>query len=49
MAIRPLLIGLTLVVALVLIILSILLVDTSRPMMEPGAFSPSQPGVNSKQ
>jgi hypothetical protein len=49
MAIRPLLIGLTLVVALVLIILSILLVDRSRPVMDPGAFAPPQPGLNSKQ
>lgn len=42
MAIRPLLLGLAFLLALVLIILSMLLIDTSRPAIEPGAFSPSQ-------
>lgn len=44
MAIRPLLIGLAFLMALVLIILSMLLVDTSRPAVEPGALAPSQTG-----
>jgi hypothetical protein len=42
MAIRPLLIGLTLIFALVLIILSILLVNTTQPMRQSEGLMPSQ-------
>jgi hypothetical protein len=48
MALRPLLIGLTLILALVLIILSILLVNPTRPLHEPqGLVSPT--GANRQQ
>jgi hypothetical protein len=45
MAIRPLLIGLTLIFALVLIILSILLVNPTHPLHEPEGLVPSQTGA----
>ena len=48
MALRPLLIGLTLILALVLIILSILLVNPTRPLHESqGLVSPA--GANRQQ
>ncbi|WP_154677715.1 hypothetical protein [Rhizobium tubonense] len=49
MAIRPLLIGLTLILALVLIILSILLVNPNRPLREQPGLVPSPAGANSQQ
>lgn len=49
MAIRPLLIGLTLILALVLIVLSILLVNPSHNIRQPEPFAPQQPGANSQQ
>jgi hypothetical protein len=49
MAIRPLLIGLTLILALVLIILSILLVNPSHIMHQSEPFATQQPGVNPHQ
>ncbi|TCR82484.1 hypothetical protein [Neorhizobium sp. P12A] len=42
MAIRPLLIGLSLIFALVLVILSILLVNPSQPMRESEGLMPNQ-------
>jgi len=42
MAIRSLLIGVSLIVALVLIVLSILLVNPSRPMHESQGMLPGQ-------
>jgi hypothetical protein len=49
MAIRPLLIGLTLILALVLIILSILLVNPTHPLHEPEGLVPSQTGARPQQ
>lgn len=49
MAIRPLLIGLTLILTLVLIILSILLVNPTRPFHEPEGLVPSQTGARPQQ
>ena len=46
MAIRPLLIGLTLILALVMIILSILLVNPSHNIRQPEPFAPQQSGAN---
>jgi hypothetical protein len=46
MAIRPLLIGLTLIFALVMIILSILLVNPRQPMPQPEGLAPSQQTPN---
>lgn len=49
MAIRPLLIGLTLVAALVMVILSILLVNPSQIIHQPDPFASQQPGANPQQ
>jgi hypothetical protein len=46
MAIRPLLIGLTLILALVLIVLSILLVNPSQTTRQMEPFGQQQPGAN---
>jgi hypothetical protein len=46
MALRPLLIGLTLILALVLIILSILLINPTRPLHESQGLVPSPSGAN---
>ena len=46
MALRPLLIGLTLILALVLVILSILLVNPTRPLHESQGLVPSPSGAN---
>ncbi|HEY0121630.1 MAG TPA: hypothetical protein VGC14_07700 [Rhizobium sp.] len=46
MAIRPLLIGLALILVLVLIILSILLVDPSQPLHESESLIPPQSAPN---
>jgi hypothetical protein len=46
MALRPLLIGLTLILALVLIILSILLVNPTAPLHESQGLVPSPSGAN---
>jgi hypothetical protein len=43
MAIRSLLIGLTLVLALVLVVLSILMVDPSQPLHQSEGLMPNQP------
>jgi hypothetical protein len=48
MAIRSLLIGLTLILALVLIILSILLVDPTQPVHQSEGLVPSQPAPNTQ-
>ncbi|MET0748507.1 MAG: hypothetical protein ABWY49_09970 [Rhizobium sp.] len=49
MAIRPLLIGLTLILALVMIILSILLVNPSHTIRQQEPFAPQQSGANPQQ
>jgi hypothetical protein len=46
MAVRPLLLGLSLIFALVLIILSILLVNSPQPMHQSEGLIPSQPSPN---
>jgi hypothetical protein len=49
MAIRPLLIGLTLILALVMIVLSILLVNPSHTIHQQEPFAPQAPGANQHQ
>lgn len=49
MAIRPLLIGLTLILALVLIILSILLVNPTHNVRQADPLAPQPPGAHSQQ
>lgn len=49
MAIRPLLIGLTLILALVMIILSILLVNPTHTVRQSDPLAPQPPGANSQQ
>ena len=49
MAIRPLLIGLTLILALVMIILSILLVNPTHNVHQADPLAPQPPGANPQQ
>lgn len=46
MAVRPLLLGISLILALVLIVLSILLVNSPQPMHQSEGLVPSQPSHN---
>jgi hypothetical protein len=46
MAIRPLLIGMSLILALILVILSILLVNPAQPVHQSDGLVPTQPSPN---
>lgn len=46
MAVRPLLLGISLILALVLIVLSILLVNSPQPMHQSEGLVPTQPSPN---